>query len=51
MLRIASEDLVPSYRPLVRDVVRTLRARGAIPMPADLRRRLQKAGMHGMPAE
>ena len=51
MPRIARKDLVPGYRPLVKDVVRMLRAHGAVPMPADVRRRLQKAGMHGMPAE
>ena len=51
MPRIARKDLVPTYRPLVTDVVRMLRAHGAVPMPADVRRRLQKAGMHGMPTE
>ena len=51
MPRIAKKDLVPAYRPLVKDVVRMLRAHGAVPMPADVRRRLQRAGMHGMPSD
>ena len=51
MPRIAKADIVPDYRPLVKDVIKLLRSHGAVPMPADVRRRLQKAGMHGMPSE
>jgi hypothetical protein len=51
MPRIAKAHIVPDYRPLVKDVVKLLRSHGAVPMPAEVRRRLQKAGMHGMPAE
>jgi hypothetical protein len=51
MPRIAKAHIVPDYRPLVKDVVKLLRSHGAVPMPAGVRRRLKKAGMHGMPAE
>jgi len=51
MPRIAKAHIVPDYRPLVKDVVKLLRSHGAVPMPADVRRRLKKAGMLGMPAE
>jgi hypothetical protein len=51
MPRIAKAHIVPDYRPLVKDVIKLLRSHGAVPMPADVRRRLKKAGMHGMPAE
>jgi len=51
MPRIAKAHIVPDYRPLVKDVIKLLRSHGAVPMPADVRRRLQKAGMHGMPSE
>jgi len=51
MPRITRKDLVPPYRPLVKDAVRMLSAHRAVPMPDDVRRRLQKAGMHSMPAE
>jgi len=51
MPRIAKAHIVPDYRPLVKDVIKLLRSHGAVPMPPDVRRRLKKAGMHGMPAE
>jgi hypothetical protein len=51
MPRIAKAHIVPDYRPLVKDVIKLLRSHGAVPMPASVRRRLKKAGMHGMPAE
>jgi len=51
MPRIAKAHIVPDYCPLVKDVIKLLRSHGAVPMPADVQRRLKKAGMHGMPAE
>ena len=51
MPRIAKAHIVPDYRPLVKDVIKLLRSHGAVPMPADVQRRLKKASMHGMPAE
>jgi len=51
MPRIAKAHIVPDYRPLVKDVVKLLRPHGAVPMPADIKRRLRKAGMLGMPPE
>ena len=51
MPRIAKHHIIPDYRPLVKDVVKMLRSHGAVPMPAEVRRRLRKAGMHGMPLE
>jgi hypothetical protein len=51
MPRIAKAHIVPDYRPLVKDVVKLLRPHGAVPMPADIKRRLRKAGMLGMTPE
>jgi hypothetical protein len=51
MPRIAKAHIVPDYRPLVKDVIKLLRSHCAVPMPAGVRRRLKKAGMHGMPTE